>query len=165
LSGVDIILIIIILLGAYSGYKEGFLMELFSLLAIILGVLGGFKLMGQAMILLTHKFNIDKVVLPYIAFAVVFIIIVIVVTLLGRIIKASIDKNFLGRVDQAMGALLGMLKVTFVLSVAIWIMNSLRVHTLEHWAEDSRLYPKVAAFAPMVTNVVGKFIPIFKDIF
>jgi membrane protein required for colicin V production len=165
LSGIDITLIIIILLGAYGGYREGFLMELFSFLAIVLGVLGGFKLMGQAMILLTNKFNVDKVVLPYIAFGVVFIIIVIVVTLLGRLIKASIDKNFLGRVDQAAGALLGMLKVTFLVSVAIWIMNSLRVDTFDRWAEGSRLYPKVASFAPMVTNVIGKFVPVFKDIF
>jgi membrane protein required for colicin V production len=152
-------------LGAYGGYREGFLMELFSLLAIVLGVLGGFKLMGQAMILLANKFNVDKVVLPYIAFGVVFIIIVIVVTLLGRLIKASIDKNFLGRVDQAAGALLGMLKVTFLLSVVIWIMNSLRVDTLDHWSEGSRLYPKVASFAPMVTNLVSEFVPVFKNIF
>lgn len=165
MSGIDIALIMIFLLGAYGGYREGFLMELFSFLAIVLGVLGGFKLMGQAMILLNNKFNVDKVVLPYIAFGVVFIIIVIVVTLLGRLLKASIDKNFLGRVDQAAGALLGMLKVTFLVSVAIWIMNSLRVDTLDRWTEGSRLYPKVASFAPMVTNVISKFVPVFKDIF
>jgi membrane protein required for colicin V production len=161
----DVALIIIILIGAYSGYKEGFLMELFSLLAIILGVLGGFKLMGEAMVFLSNKFNVDKAVLPYIAFGVVFIIIVILVTLLGRLIKASIDKNFLGRVDQASGALLGMLKATFLISVALWITNSFKADTLSKWSDNSKLYPKVAAFAPMITKWIAKFIPIFKDIF
>jgi membrane protein required for colicin V production len=165
LNGLDIALIIIVLIGAYSGYKQGFLMELFSLLAIILGVLGGFKLMGEAMIFLENKFNVDKVVLPYIAFGVVFVIIVIIVTLLGRLLKASIDKDFLGRVDQGAGALLGLLKVTFMISVAFWIMNSLKAGTLSKWSGDSKLYPKVAAFAPTITKWIAKFAPIFKDIF
>jgi membrane protein required for colicin V production len=165
LSGLDIALIIVILLGAYSGFKEGFLMGLISLLAIILGILGGFKLMGEAMVFLSNKFNVDKAVLPYIAFCAVFIIIVILVTLLGRLIKASLDENFLGRVDQAAGALLGMIKVTFLASIIIWLTNSLKSDALDKWADHSRLYPKVAAFAPMVTTWIGKYVPVFKDIF
>ena len=68
MSKADIFLLVLIALGAYSGYKEGFLMELFSLLAIVLGVFGGFKLMGEGMILLQDQFNADKTVLPYISF-------------------------------------------------------------------------------------------------
>ena len=52
MSGIDIALCIFILIGAYHGYKAGFLLELFSLVAVVLGVLGGFKLMGWAMVLL-----------------------------------------------------------------------------------------------------------------
>ena len=165
MSGLDIALIIVILLGAYSGFKEGFLMGLISFLAIVLGILGGFKLMGEAMLFLSDKFNVDKAVLPYIAFCVVFIIIVILVTLLGRMIKASLDENFLGRVDQAAGALLGMIKVTFLASIIIWLSNSLKPDALDKWSDHSRLYPKVAAFAPMVTGWIGKYVPVFKDIF
>src|SRR5687767_13457209 len=112
-----------ILLGAYGGYKEGFLMELFSFLAVILGVLGGFKLMGWAMLFLADEFNVDKKVLPYIAFGVVFIAIVIVVRLLGNMLKLSIDKSFLGRLDQVAGAILGFFKTAFLLSVALWILD------------------------------------------
>jgi membrane protein required for colicin V production len=165
LSTVDIILIIIILIGAYSGYKEGFIMELISFVAIVLGVLGGFKLMGYAMVWLSDKFNVDKTVLPYIAFGIVFLLIVVTVSLTGRLIKASIDKNFLGRVDQASGALLGLLKVAFMVSVVIWIADSLKVGSLERWTENSWVYPKVATFAPMVTNWIGKFVPLFKGVF
>lgn len=165
MSGFDIALVIIMLFGVYRGYKEGFIMELISFVAIVLGILGGFKLMGHAMVLLSNKFNVDKTVLPYIAFSIVFIGIVIVVSLLGRLIKASIDKNFLGSVDQASGALLGLLKSAFMASVGIWIISSLRVNMLEHWTENSWLYPKVAAFAPFITSWIGKFIPMFKGIF
>ncbi len=165
MSGIDITLIIIILIGAYTGYREGFIMELVSFTAIVLGILGGFKLMGKAMLLLAAKFNIDKTVLPYIAFGFVFISIVIGVSLLGRLVKASIDKNFLGRVDQAAGAFLGLLKMTFMASVMIWIVSSLKFNKVESWTEKSWVYPKVAVFAPLVTKWIGKIIPVFKDIF
>jgi len=165
LSSIDIALILVVLLGAYGGYRDGFLMTLFSLLAIILGVLGGFKLMGKAMLLLSEKFNVDATVLPYISFFVVFIIIVIIVTALGRLIRSSIDGNFLGQVDQILGGLLGIVKIIFMTSVILWILDSMKVDLPEHWTENSWLYPKVAHFAPKVTSIIGKFIPAFKGIF
>ena len=165
MSGVDITLIIIILIGIYSGYKEGYLLSLFSLLALILGVLGGFKLMGYAMILLANKFKIDNALLPYISFGVVFITIVVVVSLVGRAINVSIDKNFLGRVDQVAGGVLGLVRVVFMASITIWLLNSLKIMPDQQWKKQSWLYPKIAVFAPYVTNWLGKLIPAFKDIF
>jgi membrane protein required for colicin V production len=165
LSGIDIALCVILLIGVYSGYKEGFLMELFSFLAILLGVLGGFKLMGWAMIILADHFNVDQKVLPYIAFAVVFIAIVIAVRLLGNLIKVSIDKSFLGRIDQVMGAVLGLFKTAFLLSVVLWILDSLKVDLPEKWMAGSWLFPKIADFAPAITTWIGKFFPVFRDVF
>jgi len=140
-------------------------MELFSLLAIILGVLGGFKLMGWAMVMLADKFNIDQKVLPYIAFTVVFVGIVLIVRLLAKTLRMSIDKTFLGQADQIAGAVLGGLKTVFLMSIVMWIFESLRMSFVENWSEKSWLYPKVSAVAPMVTQWIGKVIPVFKDIF
>jgi membrane protein required for colicin V production len=161
----DIILLVFFLIGAYSGYKEGFLMELFSLLAIILGVFGGFKLMGYAMIYLQDEFNADKATLPYIAFFVVFIIIVIVVTLIGRMFKHLADKSFLGSMDKALGAALGILKTAFVVSIIIWIADSLKLSPPLAWTDESWLYPFTASIAPGISAWVGGFIPFFKEIF
>lgn len=165
MSYIDIALILFMIFGAYSGYKEGFLMELVSLLAILLGILGGFKLMGSAMVLLDQKFNIDEAVLPYIAFGVVFVIVVVLVTLLGRAIKASMDKTFLGRVDQSAGALLGFFKTAFMLSVGLWILHSLQINFPEKWTHKAWLYPKVSSLAPSVTDWISEYIPVFEDVF
>ena len=155
----------IILLGAFSGYREGFLMELFSFAALLLGVLGAFKLMGYAMVFLNEEFEINKTVLPYLAFAVVFIAILIAVKLLGRIIKVSIDKTFLGQVDQVAGAGLGLLKAAFLLSVSLWILDALDFELPERWTSNSWLLPRIESFAPQVTVWLGHFLPFFNDIF
>jgi membrane protein required for colicin V production len=165
LSYIDIALVIFVILGAVKGYKDGFLMELFSLVGIILGILGGFKLMGVALIYLSSQFDIDEKVLPYVAFAVIFIAIVVVVTLLGRSLKLYIDKSFLGRVDQAAGALLGLFKTAFLLSVALWLLNSFHFEFPEKWSDDSKILPKIAAIAPEVAAWVGTLFPSFNDLF
>lgn len=165
MSIADIAICVLIVVGAYAGYKEGFLMELFSFLALLLGVLGGFKLMGWAMLYLADHFNVDKKVLPYVAFAVVFIAIVILVRLVGNMIKLSLDKSFLGRIDQVAGGFLGVLKTAFILSVLIWLVDSLRFNFPDQWTAESWLFPKVASFAPSVTAWIGEWFPVFRDVF
>ena len=86
----DIVLSLLILIGAISGYREGFLMALFSLAAILLGVIGGFKLMGYAIVLLTAEFDMNETILPYVAFALVFIAILIVAACLADIVNALV---------------------------------------------------------------------------
>lgn len=165
MTGIDLALCVLILLGVYGGYKEGFLMALFSLLAILLGVLGAFKLLGWAMVWLAGEFNIDKKMLPYIAFAIVFVVIVIVVRLLGNLIKLSLNKSVLGSVDSVAGAVLGLFKTVFLLSVCIWIIESLNFGLPEKWTNNAWIFPKVAAFAPMVTSWISEVFPVFKDVF
>ena len=165
MSGIDIVLGILILVGAYHGYKAGFLLELFSLVAIVLGVLAGFKFMGWAMVMLGEKVHINKDVLPYVAFAVVFIAVVIVVNLLGKLVKASVDKTLLGPLDDVGGALVGLVRTTFVFSIALWIVDSLKLSFFSEWTEDSWLYPMVAGVAPKFTHWISGFFPFFKDVF
>jgi len=161
---IDIILVVVILIGAIQGFKSGFIVELFSLLGVFLGVLGGFKLMGVAMVMLNNRFNIDEKVLPYVAFAVVFVVIVIVVGLLGRMIKASVSQTFLGSADQIAGAMLAVIRSAFMLSVVIWIADALQFKALDRWAEGSFFYPMFAGFAPKVTDWVGELVPFFRDV-
>jgi membrane protein required for colicin V production len=164
LSSIDIALIAVIIIGAISGYREGFLMELFSFVALVLGVLGAFKLLGWAMLMLSDYFDVDKDILPYVAFGVVFLAIVIVVRLVGNMLKLSIDKSFLGRVDQIAGAGLGLIKTIFILSVLFWIAESLHYQLPDRWTEGSWLLPQVISFAPEIADWISEVFPIFRDV-
>jgi membrane protein required for colicin V production len=164
LSAVDIALIAIIIIGAILGYREGFLMALFSFIALVLGVLGAFKLLGWAMLFLADHFDVDKDILPYVAFGVVFLAIVIVVKLIGNMLKLSIDKSFLGRIDQVAGAGLGLLKTIFILSVLFWIAGALHYQLPERWTEGSWLLPQVVSFAPEIADWISEIFPIFRDV-
>jgi len=165
LSIADIVILVFLGIAAYQGYKQGFLMSLFSLLGMILGIFAGFKLMGEAMIFLSKRFNVDEEVLPYLAFALVFVLVVLGVTLLGKSLRASIDQSFLGKVDQVAGSVLGVLKGAFIWSVIIWLVESLEFQLPEHWTEDSVIVHHVAQIAPSSAAWLAQFIPAVGDLF
>lgn len=95
MSKADITITIFILAGAYQGVKDGFILELISIAAILIGLLAGFKLMSWIMMDLEEKFHIDAKVLPYIAFATVFFIIVFSVNLLTKYISPKVNHEYL----------------------------------------------------------------------
>jgi membrane protein required for colicin V production len=165
LNKADIIILVILTIGTFAGYRKGFLLELFFLLSIILGVFIGFKLMGTGVDYLSREFNADKAILPYISFGLIFLIVVVVVSLIGRIIKDSVDKTFLGSMDALAGAFLGLVKFAFGVSVMIWLIEALEIHLPNGWKEDSTLYPMAARLAPMLSEYFGEFIPFFKETF
>jgi membrane protein required for colicin V production len=165
LSKVDIVIAIILLLGAISGYRKGFLMELFFLLALVLGVFLGFRLMGKGMEYLAKEFNADTAVLPYITFALIFVLVLVLVTLIGKMIKGSVDQTFLGKIDSAAGALLGIVKNAFGISVIIWLIEVFNVAPPDSWKNDSVLYPVAAQVAPTLSEYFGEFLPFFKETF
>jgi membrane protein required for colicin V production len=164
-SKADIAILIFILIGAWKGYKDGFLMGLVTLLALVLGVFLAFKLTGEGMLFLQDQFNADKEALPYITFLIIFIIVVVSVTYLGKAIRASIDKTFLGRVDEIFGSLLGAFKTLFMLSVLLWIADSFKMAPHREWTDDSYLYSFTAHLAPNLARWVAQFLPFLKEIF
>ncbi len=165
MNWLDITIGVVVIFGAIGGYREGFLMEVISLVAILLGILAGFKFMGMAMVFLDSRFEINQSILPFIGFATVFVIIVILVSLLGRLIKASISRSLLGQLDQAMGMLVGMVKVLFMISVAIWIFDSLELTVFKQAISNSKIAPWLADVAPTIATWLGDMIPFFKDVF
>jgi len=165
MSKADITLAIIILAGAYQGVKDGFILELISIASILIGLVAGFKLMGWVMMDLEEKFHIDAKVLPYIAFATVFFIIVFSVNLMTKLISPKVNHEYLGKVDSAAGAVLGFFRSAFMLSIFLWIFHSMKLYLPDSWTEDSWILPMVAELAPDITNGVGAIIPIFRDIF
>lgn len=165
MSKIDIVISLLLILGGYFGYKRGFLAELFFMLALILGVLIGFKLTGWGVVYLHKQFNADTVFLPYLSFFIIFILVVLLIIFTGNRIKHLMDDSFLGRVDAIAGAILGIIKYAFCLSVIFWLAQKINFTFPDEWVNGSWLYPKTLGFAKSVSEFFGGFLPFFKETF
>lgn len=165
MNTVDIILLIFFLLGAYYGYKRGFLGELFLLVAFVLGIFLSFKFMGAVMSYLRWHFHGEGAFLPFLSFAIIFVVVVLLVIFIGRQLKQVLDRTFFGKVDSIIGAFLGIIKYAFIASVLFWFTEKFTFIFPKDWMHGSRLYPYVSGFAQSVSKFLGEFIPFFKQIF
>ena len=165
MNTLDIILIVILGIGAVTGFRRGFIMEIVSILAFILAIIGAFKLLQVGMTFMQENFQLSGKLLPYLTFIIIFVAIVILVNLIGKAIKKMLDMTLLGSFDNLAGALIGILKWTFGLSVLFWIFNYFQFNPIERYSENSFIYPQVVSFAPVVVDYISALLPFAKDLF
>lgn len=84
---IDIILLILIILSAIGGFKNGLITELASLAALILGIWGAIQFSDITTELLIKYFDLKTNYLNIISFAVTFIVIVILVHIVAGVIN------------------------------------------------------------------------------
>jgi membrane protein required for colicin V production len=165
MNTLDIILLVILGFGAFAGFRKGFVMEVVSILALIIAVIGSFKLLQQGMTFMQDNFELSGRLLPYLTFMILFIIIIILVNLAGKGLKKMLDMTLLGSFDNIAGAIIGIFKWAFGLSVLIWIFNYFQINPIEKYVEEAVVYPMVASFAPTVVDYISVIIPFAKDMF
>ena len=149
----DIILIIPIIWLMYRGYQKGFIIELSSLVALILGIYFAINFSGFAADFLTRNFNIGDKYLSIAAFVVTFMVVVFVVFMVGKFLEKFIDILLLGFINKLAGAAFGIIKAVFLISVVLWIINSFdisRTIIKDSSREGSFLYEPIEQFAPSV---------------
>ena len=124
----DIILSIPLLWGLYKGVSRGIIKELASLLALILGTYGAVHFSEQLQPTLQTNISINESFSPIIAFAATFILIVLLVRILGLMLDKIIKLVALGMISRFLGGFFGALKVAFITSAFLLVLNSLDYH-------------------------------------
>ncbi|MFH1321734.1 MAG: CvpA family protein [Bacteroidota bacterium] len=123
MSYLDIILYIPLLWGIYKGFTKGFIIQAASLVALVLGIYGGIKFSYIVSEYIQRYFEISSNYLPIVSFAITFLIIVIAIHFLAKLLAKFIDMVALGFINKLFGAIFGMLKTAFILSVILVIIN------------------------------------------
>ncbi len=161
----DLILLIPLLLGAYLGFKRGLLLELFGIIALVLAILGAFKLLHEGIEFLNQHIPEYSNFVPFIAFIGIFVGILIIVNLLGLLLKRLIDFTILGAFDNLSGAILGIFKWAFLISIILWLTERIHITIPDNLTENSYLYPYIIDFAPMVGQYVASVFPFAENLF
>jgi len=147
----DIILAVLLILGVFRGLKNGLFIELASLIGLVAGIYGAIHFSYYAADFLQNRTDWDPDTLNLVAFAITFLIIVIAISILARLLTQVAKLAFLGLVNRLLGALFGLLKTAFIVSVLLMFMNSLSTKNLiidPEVRQESLIYPYVEPIAP-----------------
>jgi len=153
MSFVDIILVVIFIFAGFQGYRKGFIGQLAGLAGLLLGIWGGIKFSDYTAGLLKEYLHMHTEYLPLISFAVTFFVILFAVHFIGKIVEGIFDMAFLGFANSILGVVFGVLKMAFILSVILVIIEKAdtKVNVLpSNLAEKSLFYRPVSRLAPSI---------------
>ena len=122
---VDIVLLILIALGAYEGYKKGLLLSIVGLIGFVLAIILGVYFMEPVSKYLAAHLKELTFAFPIIAFLIVFGITMAVVGIAGWILKKMMNLILLGGLDSIGGAILAGLLLGLLEGVASGYLDPL----------------------------------------
>ena len=155
----DIIICIPLLWGVYKGFTKGVIYEIFLLMALAVGVWGGFKFAYLASEYLQKTFSINASWLPLLSFLTVFVIIVVLIILLAKFLEGMIKITGLSIVNKVLGAIFGMLKWALIVSIIFYLLNPVndKMNFISKEKEEkSFLYGYITKLGTLVTPELQK---------
>lgn len=149
-----IFVVLLVLIGARCMIK-GFIAEVLSVAAVLLGLLAAlflYKSAGQVFVAWGLKPQ-PEILVALLGFAAVFLVAFLVVKLIERLLKEGIEAAELGGVDRALGLLLGLAEGLILVSL-ILVAMSLLEPALKSVAGYSKLVND-SFFARLILPVIG----------
>src|SRR5690242_11222087 len=103
---IDIAFAVVMLLAVFKGWYRGFVVALFSVLALLLGAAAALKLSSVAAARWQAHFHSEGAWIPVVSFVLVFLAVAFLVRLAARAIEALLKLTLLSWLNKLAGALL-----------------------------------------------------------
>ncbi len=160
---IDWVILILLAIGAYSGYKQGLFIGVLSVVAFIVALVLAFKFMHWGAAILAERVESLTFMLPFVSFLIIFLMVVLVIRLFAYLVKKTLDLTIFGTFDNFAGAVLGLLKWAFMVSLLFWVARSFEIVIPEDKMQESSLYPIIQPIAPVMIDLLETFTPAIRD--
>ena len=161
---IDLTFAALLILAIIKGYQKGLILAIFSIIAFIIGLAAALKLSTAVAAYLKDSISVSAKWMPFIAFALVFFVVVILVRLGAKLIEKTFQAVMLGWLNRIGGILLYAVLHIIILSIFIFYAEKLQLLQPEA-IKSSQTYPFIQPWGPKVMEVFGSLIPVFKDMF
>lgn len=160
----DIIVVILLVLALWKGIRNGLILGIFSFLAFIIGLAAAMKLSAVAADYIGQNVSVSERWLPIIAFAVVFLAVVLLVRLGAKALESVVEGATLGWLNRLGGVVLFALLYLVIFSILLFYANQLQLINPET-CEASVSFPLLQPLGPRIIEGLGVVVPFFRDMF
>lgn len=176
MSIVDAVIILFLLLGAFLGFKRGFIKTLVSLIGVVLVIVLSFYLKTP---IATFMYNylpfwsfdglsiLNIFLYESIAFLLVFVILSsilgIIINITGIIEKLLNVTIILGFFSKILGAIAGVLEMLVFIFIALFVLA--RINVTSSFVMESKTARVILARTPILANVAGPTYNALSDVY
>jgi membrane protein required for colicin V production len=156
---IDLVILIPLIYGAWKGYKKGFIMELFTILALLVGLYAAFHFSDKITEIIVGKTHEKPGYLPAVCFSLLFLAVGAMVYFGGKALEQVLKIAQLSMINKITGMLIGILKWGYLVGCIFVFIQSLdndEKFITKKNKENALLYPAVTGLVsytiPGVTN-------------
>mgnify|MGYP001764323362 CR=1 FL=1 len=153
---IDVLIIVPLIYAGYKGFKHGLIIEVFTLLALFVGLYAGIHFSDFIAEFLNTTFSWNSEYLPIISFTIIFLGIGAMVFFAGKTIEQMVKVVNLTPLNKFFGVFFAVLKMLYIVSVILVIAESYDEKGdffPEEKKENSLLYTPVKAIS--TTTIPG----------
>ena len=161
---IDILFVVLLVMAVIKGYSRGLIIGVFSLVALVVGLAAAMKLSAVAAAWLKDTVHVSAKWLPVLAFALVFLLAVLLVRLGAKALEKTVELAMLGWVNRIGGILFYLALYAVIFSVLLFYADKVKLLSAETIAA-SKTYDFIKPWGPWFINGLGAVIPFFRDMF
>lgn len=161
---IDITAVILLIMALFKGLRKGLIVALFSFLAYLIGLAAALKLSTLMAGYIGSNVEVSQRWLPFVAFFVVFLLVVFLVRLGAKAIEGAMRVLMLGWLNRLGGVLLYILIYFFIFSILLFYGTQLHLIKQET-INASVTYGFIEPFAPKLLDILGAVVPFFRHMF
>lgn len=121
---IDVVILVPIIYAAWKGFKHGLIIEIFTLLALFVGLYAGIHFSDLTANFLRTNVGMSSKYVPVIAFTLTFLGIGAMVYFLGKTIEKIIKVTQLTPINKLAGVFFSVLKYIYILSTLLILLES-----------------------------------------
>lgn len=162
MTGIDILILIVIGVGAIHGLMRGFLHQLASLVGLVAGLFVARTLYGAVGEYLAPTIGTSVTVAQILAFILIWLIVPLALLLMASILTKALKAIHMGWLNRWLGAGLGAVKCMLIVGMvihAIEFIDKANALISTEQKQQSQLYYPMNSFAdlfyPVITKAIG----------
>jgi len=155
MTAYDFIFIIPLLYALYSGFTKGFIIQLATVVALILGLVAAYYFSDYVAESFLKKWEMSYRFTHMLAFSITFLVVLAAIYFLAYLLTKVVKIMTLGWLNRLMGVVFSLLKMALVLSTLIYIVDPIsskyKFSTYDK-VQQAYLYPFIKPIAPVIFN-------------
>jgi membrane protein required for colicin V production len=121
---IDVLILIPLIYAGWKGFKHGLIIEVFTLLALVVGLYAGIHFSDYIAKILKTTFGWNSSYVPVVSFTITFLAVGAMVYFAGKAIEKVVKLTGLTPVNKGFGVLFSILKMIYYISVIIVLIES-----------------------------------------
>ena len=157
LNLVDIVIFIVFLFFLIRGYQIGFINQVTTILGIILGIYVAVNSYKDFSNILLDNFNFTDELARLFSFIIIVVVISLIVSYLGSLLKKATNISFISTVDNFTGSVFGLIKAFLIIYIVLLVAINIPIENFQHELDESYFTAKFLSVNPVFEEQIERF--------